>query len=485
MERRVFLKSIVAGGLLASAGIPVLAYERRKPTITVITDIAPDTPVSRLRAMLGSMLAKGLPVTCIVHTKARDGSVLRPESELAGLLREFMTQSPGLIELVPYIPNLARQTEHFHARLAYQARWDLIEALIPVAGMAESGPLLQSVACEYTAKPLSPEGVRSAGIRNVLVLPEASDKVTTETWDNGVLRVFGGARADLFAAVENLGLLAPDQFQNVILLSVLENATKSEHLIAAAATVFANVALQHESEQWISNLRLCDLQLRDGYFRFERSVGLHLFQPRDDAVDLVAGFRAFQAELSARGVPFSVGPGSLLPDDGTQSEGYWITTEAPPAKTKSKGRVSTETLVRLNCARPPVPLDRAGSGFVDAGLGLILSSRAGGLQGIDDCGRLHVPVLPVSDTQRQKPRLLSGADNTRDLVIAISPEILATKALRSALHAELEKLVSDYVTRIVPIADLVRPIAPRGDLISLYRHTEAYIPKNPARAERA
>lgn len=476
MKRRAFLKTVAAGGLLAGAPLRLDAYARRKPTMTVITDIDPNTPMMHLRAMLGGMLAKGLPVSCIVRTRAADGTVLRQDSPLAVMLRDFMDQAPGLLELIAHAPDLAGQSPHFHARKAYEARTELVEALVPDGDLRDTGPILLSLACEPSARPLSPEGARSAGIRNILVLPTGSEVVSTETWGNGILRVFGGVRGDLFAAVESLGLPAPRQFQNVILLSVRENANKTEQVITAAARVYANVALQHEADQWTTNLRLCDLQLRDGFFSFSRNVGLHLFAPGPGQSDLLPGFEAFQSELEARGMPFSIGPAPIeTPEAATQ--GYWVETEAPPSqRPPGPGKSDPVTLVELDCDRPPVPLDDRRP-FVDAGLGLILDPRAGGVQGIDACGRMRVPVLQVTAEHARRPRMLEGAEGLRDLVIAISPDILRTRALRSALHTELGKLAKDWITSVVPVAGLVRPIAPRAHLVSLYRQTEAYQPR--------
>lgn len=475
MQRRSVLKYIAAGGLLAGAGVPSLAYARRKPTITVITDVDPTTSLIHLRAMIGGMLSKGLPISCVVHTHAPDGTILRQDSPLAIMMRDFKAMAPGLLELIAYAPDLAGQTPHFQSRLAYRARTELVEALIPDGNLRDIGPTLLSLACNHSVQPLSPEGVRSAGIRNILVLPAGSGPVSTETWDNGVLRVFGGVRGDLFAAVESLGLPAPDQFQNVLLLSARENSNKSESLITAAARVYANVALQHEADQWTTNLRLCDLQLRDGYFDFKRWVGLHLFQPSSDATDLLQGFKAFQAELTARNMSFSVGPAPDQVIEGNR-QGYWITTEDTlPSKLHAE-TAEPETLVDLACKRSPVPVDSEVS-LVDAGVGLILDPRAGGIQGIDECGRLHVPVFPVTELDSVRPQLLDGAGGLRDMVIAVSPEILATRAMRNAMHTELGKLTGDWVTGIVPVAGLVRPIAPKDHLISLYRQTEAYRPR--------
>ncbi|MDJ0629462.1 MAG: DUF3131 domain-containing protein [Rhodobacter sp.] len=444
----------------------------------VITDIMPGTPIPHLQAMLGSFLKKGLPVSCIVSTVAPNGQMLTPDSELARLLRGYFLQYSGLIEIIGYVPGLATQTGFFQARSAYRARKALIEALVPDPADTVPGPLLQSIACTHTTKPVSPEGVRSAGIRNVLVLPRGSADVSSEYWNNGVLRLFGGVRADLFAALDHLGSLSPNQFQNVILLSVAKNLKKSEDVVAAAAKVFANVALRHEADQWTTNMRLCELQLRDGYFTFERRVGLHLFEPPKGAAHMVSGFEAFKTSLRSQRIAFSTGPGELSEPGDLPRNGYWVVTEGPLPRTRRFGPKTqrSEILVQLACSDTPRPMSPEAPGFLGAGVAIALNSRAGGQQGIDDCGKLHVPTITASLDGQSRSRLLQGAGNTNDLVLAIPPDILQTPAQRNALIGELKDLMSNWVTKFVPVSDFARPIAPTGQLISLYRHTEAYIP---------
>ena len=301
---------------------------------------------------------------------------------------------------------------------------------------------------------MSPEGVRSAGIRNVLVLPKTSATVSSEMWDNGVLRLFGGARADLFAALDHLGNLSPMQFQNVILLSVKANSRRSDTVVEAAAKVFANVALRHEADQWITNLRLSELQLRDGYFSFKRRVGLHLFEPPEDALHLRKGFEAFKADLRSAEITFSTGPRTLAKLGDIPHTGYWVLTEedVPKAKSATTPTARPETLVRLDCSDAPTRVSRSASDHLGAGIGLCLNPRGGGVQGIDECGRMHVPVIEASATGQSRSRFLSGTDNTNDLIVAIPPEILTTQALRSTLRAEITSMMSDWITKFVPIA---------------------------------
>jgi len=476
MERRGFLKLLGAGAGLAVTGgtLPAFGAPRRKPTMVVITDVTPDVPLQRFAAMLGTMLAQGLPVSCIVHTTAPNGEKLRPDSALAQLLRSFMASAPGVIEIIPHTKGIAGQDDWFQARTAFQARKELIEALLPDQSDAFAGPILQSIACDYVPEPLSPLGVRSAGIRNVLVLPKGSAPVKSEYWDEGVLRLTGGVRADLFAALEHLSKLSPQQFQNIILLSVRENMDKSEHVVKAAATVFANVALQHEQDQWISNMRLSDLQLRDGYFKFERKIGLHLYQPAANDTRQRDGFEAFAKMLTSEGLGFSTGPRPVNSAAMAAQQGYWIGTEAEPEQTAVSAQ---QTLIDLGCSTGPVLATPQPGVFLEAGVGMALNSRNGGVQGMDDCGHIHVPTVEISNDGSNRARILNGVSHTNDLILAVSPDLTVTPAQRNALRTELRGLRADYVTKIVSVADVVRPIVPTSDLISLYRHTEAYQPR--------
>jgi len=472
MKRRDFLGLL--GGTAASlgAGLPVLGAPRRKPTIVVITDVTPDIHLPRFVAMLGTMLAQGLPVTCIVHTTSPSGQKLTPDSELSRMIRRFLRAAPGVLEIVAHVDDLSRRTEYEQARVAYQTRKELIEALFPPETAEFSGPLIQSIATTFVKNAFEPHGVRSAGLRNILALPDTSATVKSEYWDMGILRLSGGVRADIFGALEHLDRLAPEQFQNILLLSVRDNMDKPEHLLKAAAKVFANVALQHEADQWISNLRLADIQLRDGYFRFERHVGLHLFEPSFSDTALYDGHRAFQSLLTQEGIAFSTGLPLNPVDDAAQSHGYWVETEnlRPP-------KSASQPLVDLHCGSKTSGVPVGSDKLLNPGIGLALDRHVGGIQGIDSCGHLLIPTIEVTTSDLRNNRRLTGTTNVNDLILTIAPEQTTSFAQRNFLRAELKKLTGDWVTKIVPVPKLVNQLVPRSPLISLYRHTESYMPR--------
>ena len=473
MDRRGFLTlvgSATTTSLLTS--VPVLGAPRRKPTVVVVTDVTPELDLPRFVAMVGTMLAQGLPVTCIVHTQSPSGKRLTPDSELARTLRRFLRAAPGVLEIVAYAPGMSNGTEFQQARTAFRARQGLIEALFPESSADFSGPLIQSIATEFTEQPALPVGVRSAGVRNVLVLPKASSLVASEYWDAGVLRLTGGARVDLLAALEHLGGLSPDQFQNILLLSARGNSDKSIDVVKAASKVFSNVALQYEAEQWISTLRLADIQLRDGYFRFERNIGLHLFEPRQDQPELVDGFKRFSESLTRERISFSTGPDI---SDGAKNKGYWIETEAEKPVTDGP-----EIQVDLDCALAPPPVSKDSSSRPGAGVRLALDYRLGGIQGIDNCGNLRIPTLAVSNLNQRSTRPLAGTSGVNDLILTIKADQTRTLAQQNILRTEIAKLTGDWITKIVPVPKLVNQLVPRAPLISLYRHTEAYIPRTQA-----
>lgn len=475
MERRGFLKLLgSSAGALALGGMPVLGAPRRKPTIVVFTDIAPGINLAKLDAMLGTMLAQGLPVTCIIHTMAKDGTRLTPDSELAGLIRRYLQTAPGVIEIAAHVRPMVQESEFEQARMAFQARQDLVGSLLPTEALPFAGPLIQSIACEHVSNRGGAGGVRCAGVRNVLAMPRANATVTSEYWDNGVLRLTGGVRADLFSALEQLGRLSPDQYQNIILLSADANKGQSDHIVKAAAKVFSNVALQHEADQWITTLRLADLQMRDGYFKFERKIGLHLIEPEESQTSLWDGFEALKTDLNTDGIAFSSGPRTIL---GTPEEsyGYWIETEQDGAE--KSGVARSETKVRLGCDNGTVPPKTANGALLNAGVGLALNGRTGGIQGLDDCGNYHFPTVEISTMRGQRSELLRDTRNVNDLILSIAPEITVTPAQRTILRAEIGSLTEDYVTKVVPVGQLVRSILPASPLISMFRQTEAYLPR--------
>ena len=96
MLRRDFLRLLGAGaGIAGSSGLPVFAAPRRKPTFVVLTDVTPDVPLIRFADMLGTLLAKGLPVTCVVHTRASDGKSCVLTARWPNCCATFCAPPPG------------------------------------------------------------------------------------------------------------------------------------------------------------------------------------------------------------------------------------------------------------------------------------------------------------------------------------------------------------------------------------------------------
>ncbi|MCP5086190.1 MAG: DUF3131 domain-containing protein [Rhodobacteraceae bacterium] len=467
MNRREFFQYTAAAGSLL--GLPVLASQKQTLTLNVISRITPETSVPHLRSVLETFIDNGLPVSCIVHTIASDDTPLSHNSNLAKLLRKLLQQAAGLIEIVGYADNLSNQSPHFQARSAFETRKRLIDALVSPEN-PDTSLQFQSLASAATENPTAPLGIRSAGFRNLLLLPVADTSVTPEIWDNGTMRLIGGTHVSLRDR-RAVGQHLENQYHNINILDASEFGALQGVQLANSALEYAGEASHFETAGQIGNQRLQDLQLRDDY-GFQRLVGVHLFEPPPDNSALVKGFEALKSELAALKISFSWGKPIALKSDEKQGSGYWLGTEADGASEALETKAG-EVKFAFVCHGDTHALERRSDLPLPAGVGLTASAASTDVQGIDPCGHLRFPVVSenrlivggTSDT------LASGP--TSDLVIVVDPANIVTKAQRAVLLRKIKTVKSDWVTRMVPLGNFASTILPQSPLISLYRRTEA------------
>ncbi|MCP5075232.1 MAG: DUF3131 domain-containing protein [Rhodobacteraceae bacterium] len=467
MNRRDFFKYSAA--MSSVIGLPVLAVEKQILTLNVISQITPETSVNQLRTVLETFVANGLPVSCVVNTLAKDGSTLHHDSRLATFLRSLMHQAPGLVEIVGYVEGLSSQSPYFQARSAFATRNRLLQALGQPDRPDQRLQFL-SLACSTTTKPTAPVGVRSAGFRNVLLMPSKDALVVPEIWDNGTLRLIGGKLVAL-SAPGTLGERHGAQHHNVNVLDAGAFESVPNAGLAASALEFAGAAAHFERVGRISNQRVLDLQLRDNY-GFQRLVGVHLFEPPVNDLTLQRGFNALQSDLAQLEVPFSWGPEIQLGPEERTGSGYWLPTESIPQSTKNSQPQMAQIAFEFRCLGKDGAVERGSNQPLPAGIGLTSTGADFGVQGIDSCGHLRLPTVPVT-------RLISGgsAGATSDLLMTIAPEMIATKAQRAAVHRKLREVKSDWVSRFVPVSTFASAILSNDPLISLSRKTEAAVAK--------
>jgi len=462
MKRRRFLLGTVAGlgALSAPFGKPVKASGVGLAMVA-IDGIDTTTSLPHLIALLDALNARLVPVTCIVSPFDKDGKPLVPETPLAQLLLAYILSNRS-VELTTFVPNLGHQSEYFQARSVQQAAKASKWLLRAAKGVRPFAPLLQSVACNDVPSPLSPMGVRSGGYHNVLAIPLDSKPVSSETWLNGTVRVYGGSRIDISTYDSVLVAKRPEDTQVIYYLSAQNLDGISVANIAELAERFTGDLVAEEIAGTYSVQALSDLQLRDSY-GFKRFVGIQLVDPEPEDSAGQQEMSRFAKMLDGLSLPHTAG----LADNPMITErfgGYWLATESHNSLRAVRFQSDGDELSVVESVRP-----------LDAGLGVVLNSVEDGQVGIDGNGFLHLvkaDIQNASDINHLQKRFR----RTQDIVLAVHVGAIRDHFSRKELAAFLIAMKSDGVTKFAPLDRMALGFVSQNPIDIRQRRTLAALP---------
>ncbi|SDF12148.1 DUF3131 domain-containing protein [Limimaricola pyoseonensis] len=440
--RRDLLKG--AGVVLAGFGPrPGWAIPAAMPSYTVLRDIAAGTSPEALRAVLSAFERHGLPVTCLVTLDAPEHGVLTADSPVAEVLADMTRTAPGLIEIAPHISELATLSSYFQARRAAEA----VARLKGLLGGAENEARLTSIACDSPALAQSPQGLRGAGLRTVLLLAERSRTVRSERWPDGTVRFLGGERIDLGEARSLYWQIPAEQSQALWTLSMTDLDRQSPAQLAAEAAVFASQALAAELHRGLSHLTLSEAQLRDD-FGYRRDFVLHLLTNSETS----EAFLTLGKQLSAAGIPHGY---SLKRDrgEGTVIAELEVDPSIAPARV---GRVERLTEGRSRTSRT-IELRAGPSGF----------------RGLSEDNRLVLPATTLTRPE-QVFELEHLAHDLEDTVLVVDTDGLEHEAHRTVLLRSLQKLGDRPGLHLASMPEAVARMLPQSPYIGHHRRTEHY-----------
>ena len=203
--------------------------------MVILSDIGAATSLAGLEAVLQALIAANVPCLCVIDPAVASDAPLMPDDPRAILLRRVWVEYPGLIELAPFVADLEIQRPYFQARLASLALIQLSETL-DIAGAIRAGRKVSTIACFGTLKRLSLDGLRSAGVRTVMAMPEEGTLgLRNRISPSNVLTVSGGRRVSFFDPPGQLLNMAEHESHNVLVFSAKEFATTDSQSLAAAA----------------------------------------------------------------------------------------------------------------------------------------------------------------------------------------------------------------------------------------------------------
>lgn len=438
-------------------GSAALAGQGRVAFVAV-TGITERTPVGPLITLLDALTARYLPVACAVDPFDAEGRVLPRNHPLKQMLSAYLLSNRG-VEIAAFVPRLAAKTGYFQGRAAQEAQ----AALRDVFLTAQAGRGFPSQIRTLVSSPVPnrkpPEGLRSAGIQNVLVLPRGSEEVRSETWPDDTVRLSGGHWVDL-AQIETLNTKAGGvPAQSLFYIDAGELERLPADRLAAAAETFADWLMKQEIGGHFSLPQLSDLQLRDSYgFRRKAAIILSKFQAGSSA-------DGFTEELKLAGLPFHR---TDIPEDALLAgrSGFWLETE-------TRGHVLTPVEFSGATRRPSI--GPKAEGLMQAGSAIRFSRAGQAIAGIDGAGELYLTSLSLR-RWKDIPDQLKALPQTQDIVFVVQPGELDHPLARRQVVQALLDLQTAGVTRFETLGAMASSLVTHSVFDIRHRRTRALAP---------
>lgn len=439
MRRRDFLQVTSAASLLAATPLKA-AFVTPATTAAgvVISGISPKTNPRDLEAAIEAFELNGVWLTCVIDLPSDD----HPAEDYLDLVRSLETFGSN-VEIAANVPDLAELTPYFQARRTFEAK-RLLTSLF------SNSRQVQTVACEPREKFTQPLGVRSASVRNVLVLPADDGSTQTEKWPNGVVRAYGGFRLENGKSVPQVEAAPGKENRTLYYLSAEDIAGASQNTAGTDwLSAIAEELSLRELNGDISLMTVSDMQLRDD-FKYQRFFAV--------IVDQGEGSAQFQRELKIAGIPSTILP--MRPATEETGDHFWVPRTLPSPGATS---VAMEP-VSVNCTSGQAFSLKSENSLPPGSLVKLADLATGGF-GIDECGALSVPAMSLEEID------LSALGIAQDGFIRVPSDQLASRGAREQVLKQLLQLKKQATSRFVTIKELTRAIQIAGPIESRHRNT--------------
>lgn len=451
INRRDILKSaILLGAPILSASGPVPALSAAyKPLLLIFEGLDRQTSPRTVKAFLDPFVSRGIPVGIIVDLPWEERAE-GPDAGLVETLALLAAGYPGLVEPVVRIPDLASQTPYFQMRHSSDGR-NMLRALSRSIGKPDQWPGgWLTLATRQPAKGVPAlGGVRAAGFRNVLFMPDTGRDAGYWETENGVLQLHGGVRLAPVAAMRSsLGIMSAaiaSQEPVVTYASLAGISGRTDHEVASIAASLADAVGKEIRSGSVYATLPSEFHLR--YVdRYERSVILRVdIESGDHGSRAVDGFIA---ALGQAGITFSLvehgRSGARRPGPGGTADICVLVDAdhedwAPALFGETDNAAMAERVSCLVAGNEefaiPTGLTRPGMTIVSQAHG-----ARSGPTGLDGHGLFHVPTAfrfdarrPVRNADEARSDLIGAIGNTKDALVVVSSGALAAPRSRAAI----------------------------------------------------
>ena len=521
-------RSVLLGGLalpvLANgfATSPGRAAESSPALLLVITGIDPATSPALLTSVTEPFVSGGLAVVLSVNPFLTNGKVLSPQDAISLSLRATLDKYPAQLEVAVDVREFPEMSPYGQLRQASISQAALTKAINPV-GDCYLQPIVMAATLTTSASVGSLEdlsGLRAAGIRTVIHLPQPPDAKTPAGrgyWktSSGLAKTFAStltssprSPAKIAAAVQSESL-SPEPI--VVTFSLSDFRTGSNADIASYATQLARHLASLRGAQTIYSILPFELYKLSmpGPARYVivRVDDFRLSNAADDIHKLVI------AELLSRGIPISqaVIPGGVVPlakDD--PSKNYLRKLSENPIydfATHGQAHLPNELLGQTDdfnkevigfgmanlqdvFGREPLTYIPPNNAYDSATLrayqqygGKVFSSEHGNFNwfwGLDEFGILHAShTIGPEKSWSNDPAYYDSADITRfigarnDAVLMLHPQTMNSVSKFRAVFDTLDLLSQEPKTQLTNFRqyyDKVMPVIPALEWVQTARY---------------
>ncbi|MEH6834768.1 MULTISPECIES: DUF3131 domain-containing protein [Falsihalocynthiibacter] len=455
LQLGIQLPAMVALPSISRAESPYKSFQ------LILTGITSTTPPDSLLALLEPFVSANIPVSCIVSPEIATGTLL-PDSSLAGYLRRFIADYPAQIEIVLKAPTLSERPYYFQSRMATQARRALEDGLVTAQSDHQLTRSVLTVANFGTSGRYQPGGVRAAGFRTVLSLPESGIEPADSRWDQSVLHIFGGMHFGLnesFDSIKNaLTASIQDDTRSLLALSLEGLTPENSGLAAQRMTKIASLISEFSLARQIVPTTPTDYHVRASPDP-ETVIGLRLDvtgkpdEPGGEAaLELAEWLRAHNFHFTVAGEHAQ----------SWQEDGGDVCPLAGQSSDESLG----------NCRMLGDESDQKNTPRVPPRIAMVPFPEIDLIAGVDHQASLHPPRLHFIDETNSSSQAASKIGILEDTVLVLDQKSYRNAAQRQRTIAIINRLKHHSGYWITDVATLADQILPADSLSSVYHQTQ-------------
>ena len=444
--RRQMMQTVLLGGpLLAAGGVRLALAASYKPSLILLGGIDPTTSTSQLFSAIDPIVSQNVPVGCVIQFSDDAGNTMPPDGELALLLRDLVANYSGLVELIPYVPNLADDTPYFRMRRASQALASCRQVL------GQDADCLSVASDIPTGNVDEINEVRACGFRNLLLLPTQSRDAGYWKTSGGILQFYGGNTTEGIENPVEAALNKTDTADDtlIVYVSLKENTTNDSDAFLLGAKIGDTLSIKNAIGDVFSTLPAdLHLQSNDPYGRI---IGLSVEASDDPAA------QAFIAALTQAKIPYTLTASTGTPDC-LRLEGAVIAFDMSTLMEATNTTCVTDVGIEV------LTLPEYAKAGVEILSGANPSDR---FTGLDGNGLFHLPLAYTFDGSRKirtaadvNEDLLNAVGTQRDIAISITSAAIQDPIAMQAIIAALSTFETSGVGKIMSFAAFRQFVAP-------------------------